>query len=40
MFSQFATIEDEFEPLEAMIDDMASAIDAGIQAEIDRMRGK
>lgn len=40
LFGRFATIENEFQPLEAMIDDMAAAIDAGIQAEIDRIRGK
>ncbi len=40
MFGQFATIEDEFEPLEMLIEDVASAIDAQIQFEIDRRRGK
>ena len=40
MFDCFATIEDEFEPLEKMIDDTVSAIDNAIQSEIDRIRGK
>jgi hypothetical protein len=40
MFDRFATIEDEFEPLEGMIDDAVSAIDAQIQMEIDLARGK
>ena len=40
MFDRFATIEDEFEPLEKMIDDVVSAIDAQIQTEIDLARGK
>ena len=40
MFGEFATIEDEFEPLEAMIDEASSAIDRSIQEQIDLMRGK
>jgi len=40
MFDRFATIEDEFEPLETMIDDTVSDIDRQIQHEIDVMRGK
>lgn len=40
MFDRFATIEDEFEPLERIIDDVVSAIDAQIQTEIDLARGK
>ena len=40
MFGQFATIEEGFEPLETMVKDIASALDAQIQAEIDRRRGK
>lgn len=40
MFDQFATIENEFEPLERMIDDTVSEIDAQIQHAIDVMRGK
>jgi hypothetical protein len=40
MFDRFATIEDEFEPLEKMIDDTVSDIDRQIQHEIDVARGK
>jgi len=40
MFDRFATIEDEFEPLEKMIDDNVSDIDRHIQHEIDVARGK
>jgi len=40
MFDLFASIEDDFEPLERMIDDTVSAIDQAIQLEIDRLRGK
>ena len=40
MFDRFATIEDEFEPLEAMIDDYVSDIDRYIQSQIDVARGK
>jgi len=40
MFDQFATIEDEFEPLEIMIDDTVSHIDSQIQLAIDEARGK
>ncbi len=40
MFGEFATIEDGFEPLEAMIGDAASEIDRRIQEKIDLMRGK
>jgi hypothetical protein len=40
MFDRFATIEDEFEPLEKMIDDTESDIDRQIQLEIDIARGK
>ena len=39
MFGLFATIEDEFEPLETMIGDLASAIEAQLQLEFDQMRG-
>jgi len=38
MFDRFATIEDEFEPLEKMIDDTVSDIDRQIQHEIDVAR--
>jgi hypothetical protein len=40
MFDRFATIEDEFEPLEKMLDDTVSDIDRQIQHEIDVARGK
>jgi hypothetical protein len=40
MFDRFATIEDEFEPLEMMIDDYVSDIDRYIQSQIDIARGK
>lgn len=40
MFDRFATIEDEFEPLEKMIGDTVSDIDRQIQHEIDVARGK
>lgn len=40
MFDRFATIEDEFEPLEKMIDDTVSDIDRQIQRETDSARGK
>ena len=40
MFDRFSTIEDEFEPLEKMIDDNVSDIDRHIQHEIDVARGK
>jgi hypothetical protein len=40
MFDQFATIEDEFEPLEEMIDETVGEIDAYIQLEVDIARGK
>jgi hypothetical protein len=40
MFDRFAAIEDEFEPLEKMIDDTVSDIDRQIQHEIDVARGK
>ncbi|HYM75650.1 MAG TPA: hypothetical protein VE377_06695 [Candidatus Dormibacteraeota bacterium] len=40
MFDRFATIEDEFEPLEKMIDDTVADIDREIQHEIDVARGK
>jgi hypothetical protein len=40
MFDQFATIEDDFEPLERMIDDVAGDIDEQIQLAIDIARGK
>ena len=39
-FDQFATIEDDFEPLERMIDDVVGAIDEQIQLAIDIARGK
>ena len=40
MFDRFSTIEDEFEPLERIIDDTVSDIDRQIQHEIDVARGK
>ena len=40
IFDRFATIEDEFEPLETMIDGSVSDIDRQIQHEIDVMRRK
>jgi hypothetical protein len=40
MFDRFATVEDEFEPLERIIDDTVSDIDRQIQHEIDVARGK
>ena len=40
MFDRFATIEDEFEPLETKIDDNVSDIDRHLQREIDIARGK
>ena len=40
MFDRFATIEDEFEPLEAKIDDYVSDIDRYLQSQIDIARGK
>lgn len=40
MFDQFATIEDDFEPLERMIDDVVGDIDEQIQLAIDIARGK
>jgi hypothetical protein len=40
MFDRFATIEDEFEPLEKMIDEVVGEIDAHIQLEMDIARGK
>jgi hypothetical protein len=40
MFDRFATIEDEFEPLETMIDDYVSDIDRYVQSQIDVARGK
>jgi hypothetical protein len=40
MFDQFATIEDEFEPLEEMINEIAGEIDEHIQLQIDIARGK
>ncbi len=40
MFDRFATIEDEFEPLEKMIDDTVSGIESQIQHAIDVARGK
>ncbi len=40
MFDRFATIEDEFEALEKMINDTVSDIDRQIQHEIDVARGK
>ena len=40
MFDQFAAIEDDFEPVEMMIDDAVSKIDAQIQLAVDEMRGK
>lgn len=40
MFDRFASIEDEFEPLEKMIDETVSDIDLQVQHEIDLARGK
>lgn len=40
MFDRFATIEDESEPLEKMIDDTVADFDREIQHEIDVARGK
>ena len=40
MFGEFATIEDELEPLEEMIGEVSSEIDYQIQMEIDLRRGK
>jgi hypothetical protein len=40
MFDRFATIEDDFEPLEKMIEDNVSDIDRNIQHQIDVARGK
>ena len=40
LFDRFATIEEEFEPLETIIDDTVSDIDRQIQHEIDVARGK
>ena len=40
MFDQFATIEDDFEPLDRIIDDVAGDIDEQIQLAIDIARGK
>jgi hypothetical protein len=40
IFDRFATIEDEFEPLESAIEEIASALDAAIELESDLRRGK
>jgi hypothetical protein len=40
LFNWFADIEDNFEPLEGLLDEVAWLIDRAIQAEIDRRRGK
>jgi hypothetical protein len=40
LFEKFAAIEDDFEPIERMIDDMVDAIDNAVQMEMDRIRGK
>jgi hypothetical protein len=40
LFNWFADIEDGFEPLEEMLNELAGLIDCAIQAEIDRRRGK
>jgi len=40
MFNWFADIEDEFEPLEELLNKVAGLIDSAIQDEIDRIRGK
>jgi hypothetical protein len=40
LFNRFADIEDEFEPLERMLDDVASAVEREIDLQIDIMRGK
>lgn len=40
IFVMFAQLESEFEPLEKIIDKAACELDAAIEAEIDRMRGK
>lgn len=39
-FGRFADIEDELEPLERKVMEMAAAMDAAVDAEIDRIRGK
>jgi len=40
IFAMFAQLEMEFEPLEIIIDKSACELDAAIQMEVDRMRGK
>ena len=40
LFEQFAVVEDDFEPLERMIDEWVNVIDNAIQMELDRIRGK
>jgi hypothetical protein len=40
MFNRFADIEDDFEPLEELLSEVAGLIDNAIQAEIDLRRGK
>lgn len=40
MFGRFATIEDEFEPIEKLVLDVAADVEMAIQYEIDRRRGK
>jgi hypothetical protein len=40
LFNWFADIEDEFEPLEGLLNEVAGLIDSALQAEMDRMGGK
>jgi len=40
LFNWFADIEDEFEPLEAALNEVAGLIESAIEAEVDRGRGK
>ena len=40
LFNWFADIEDEFEPLEALLNEVAGLIEGAIEAEVDRRRGK
>jgi hypothetical protein len=40
MFNWFADIEDEFEPLEGLLNEVAGLVDSAIQTEIDQRRHK
>jgi hypothetical protein len=40
VFGEFVRLEEEIEPIEAIIHDQAAELDHAIQMEIDRMRGK